>query len=306
VTSCPPNTYPNLTINSCNSCNITCGTCTGPLACETCKSGFFLSGTECLPCDTSCLTCNGVASNNCLTCTSGSYLINELNTCSTCTTTQYFDQTKQLCIFICSANQYYDEISQICQNCDISCETCKGISRNCTSCSPNSLLKITSNFGTCIDNCTSNQYLSDYTCFPCDIRCSGCLGPSNSNCTACSSDYFLNISTNQCTNLCPLISQYYDKSLKTCKDCNNTCLTCSGPAYNQCLSCFPAFYYFPSATTCGSICPILGYYIKNNLCETCDSTCKTCKGSLNTNCLSCFSNLYLVNGTCVKIFVNLF
>lgn len=42
--------------------------------------------------------------------------------------------------------------------------------------------------------------------------------------------------------------------LNSCKNCDDTCLTCSGPAYNECLSCDPAVGFLRGklCTACNS------------------------------------------------------
>ena len=48
----------------------------------TCPDGSFSTGQECSPCSSSCQTCNGPSSNNCIVCAAGQSLFN-----SSCVTT---------------------------------------------------------------------------------------------------------------------------------------------------------------------------------------------------------------------------
>lgn len=81
---------------TCDACSLDCGNCTtgASSSCSDCRSGkvflgnitgkycladcpnyyYYRSGTNCLDCYTTCKTCGGVNSNNCLTCISGLYL----------------------------------------------------------------------------------------------------------------------------------------------------------------------------------------------------------------------------------------
>ncbi len=80
--------------------------------------------------------------------------------------------------------------------------------------------------------------------------------------------------------------------------CNVTCLTCSGPASTNCLSCPIGtnlqgtvcilncpFYTMPATRTCVTSCPT-NYYINtyNNYCEICALECQTCINS--TDCVT--------------------
>ena len=128
--SCPLNTY-FLTTNSscvacdvdgyfisgnnCTQCDSSCLTCNGALAtnCLSCPSSpvatyllssnhsciacnadhYFISGSECLQCDSSCLTCDGELATNCLSCLSSpvaTYLLSSNHSCVACNTDRYF------------------------------------------------------------------------------------------------------------------------------------------------------------------------------------------------------------------------
>ena len=127
-------------------CDPTCCTCNGtaPTNCLTCNlkgvypyfmktnntctsicpttGGYFInsSGT-CKLCNSTCLTCNGAASTNCLTCnTSGAY--------------PYFMNTNKTCISACPTNGYYNQKDSICYACSTNCTTCVNIATNCLSC----------------------------------------------------------------------------------------------------------------------------------------------------------------------------
>eukprot|EP00357_Protocruzia_adherens_P034464 CAMPEP_0115039714 /NCGR_PEP_ID=MMETSP0216-20121206/44292_1 /TAXON_ID=223996 /ORGANISM="Protocruzia adherens, Strain Boccale" /LENGTH=330 /DNA_ID=CAMNT_0002420605 /DNA_START=486 /DNA_END=1478 /DNA_ORIENTATION=+ len=41
----------------------------------------------------------------------------------------------------------------------------------------------------CSPGCSRDEYYSDYRCKPCDESCSGCVGPSSSECITCTSGY---------------------------------------------------------------------------------------------------------------------
>ena len=81
--------------------------------------GYVISGSQCLPCDSTCLTCNGTAPDNCLTCVSGKYFFPDNNTCLDCTAPGYF----------------INQETQQCDICDSSCKTCnEKTPTSCLSC----------------------------------------------------------------------------------------------------------------------------------------------------------------------------
>ena len=122
--------------------------------------------------------------------------------------------------------------------------------------------------------------------------------------------------------------------------CYNSCLTCDGPEYTNCLSCNSSLgYYFfenecvtecpsnydqnPETSLCESIvtcnseeslynaecvteCPSHYYShfdteIFMNKCDLCNNNCSNCSGSLETECLTCNEeNYYFSNKKCLK------
>ena len=86
-----------------------------------------------------------------------------------------------------------------------------------------------------------------------------------------------------CYSSCPV--QYYeDSGSGLCLVCDWSCQTCSGPAFNSCMSCVAGSVLINSI--CYSSCPANTY---SNLCLPCDSSCLTCMGSSANSCLSCSS-----------------
>ena len=130
-----------------------------------CPTGFYSSegNTECLPCDSSCLSCtNGTA---CLQCKS-TYPVK-------------VGPSASLCYNTCPALTYLN--SERCLDCDSSCSNCSGpSSQNCTSCNASYFLDLvtpTADSGSCIK---------------CDPSCNTCLGPTGNDCTSCTSPLILN------------------------------------------------------------------------------------------------------------------
>lgn len=78
-----------------------------------------------------------------------------------------------------------------------------------------------------------------------------------------------------------------------CVSCHSSCLTCSGTASTNCLTCESPNYFYLG--TCRPVCPIVGFYGKNETrtCEPCDSSCLSCAAELNSNCTACNSTTFL-------------
>lgn len=88
-------------------------------------------------------------------------------------------------------------------------------------------------------------------------------------------------------NQCDCLDFFYDNNVALCVACHPSCKTCSGPAFNQCLSC-------PSSSNRVSTpssfqCPCLANFYDNNVtvCVACNPSCKTCNGTNSNQCLTC-------------------
>ncbi len=101
---------------------------------------------------------------------------------------------------------------------------------------------------------------------------------------------------------CDISTKWNDAG--TCTDCDPNCLTCSGSASNNCLTCATPMILNSTTKVCE--CPANQVKTSPSVCTNCDSTCATCNGILNTNCLSCKTPdvQNLVNGQCYCINTN--
>jgi len=134
------------------------------------------------------------------------------------------------------------------------------------------------------------------------LYCKTCDGPSISNCLSCIPSLFLQYSpgSSTCESRCP-DGNYSDYLLNTCPPCNSSCVKCSGPTSNDCLSCEVDKFLlvWNGSSTCVSECPSTHYTDLDRMCQTCDSSCLTCNGSTTKNCLSCTYPRYFVDNQCV-------
>jgi hypothetical protein len=105
LSTCPTGNYLSEVDSSCSTCT---------------QTGWFISGTMCRRCYSSCLTCSGSLSTNCLSCdfsNLGLSLIQNQGTCGTCTSGTFRSS------------------SNVCTNCDPTCKECSGpLDYHCTAC----------------------------------------------------------------------------------------------------------------------------------------------------------------------------
>jgi len=124
---------------------------------------------QCSQCHTTCKTCNGAASWNCLT----------------CLLPLYFESGPKTCVVTCSIGEYPRDSDATCDSCDPSCNTCTGPNpTDCATCiSPNFLTST----GTCSPTCNSNQFpkTSNRVCTACDHTCTTCSAATSSDCVTC-------------------------------------------------------------------------------------------------------------------------
>ena len=300
--------YQDTIAQTCNTCDLSCQTCTGAAAtnCLTCNTGKYLLAANnscvacdvdgyyqdtlaqtCEACDTSCQTCSGSAATSCVSCPTGKYLLASNSSCVSCDVDGY----------------YQDTIAQSCNTCDSSCETCNGTAAiNCLSCDTGKYLLATNN--SCV-SCDVDGYYQDtltQTCNVCDPDCQTCNGSSASNCLSCYTGKYLIVAIHSCVS-CTENGYYLDSATQTCNTCDPDCETCSGPSATNCLSCHTGKYLLTANNSCVS-CNVNGYYqdTSTQTCNTCDASCQTCSGSSDTNCLSCYTGKYLLasNNSCVS------
>ena len=172
-------------------------------------------------------------------------------------------------------------------------------------------------------------------CGNCNSACTKCFGTSSTQCTACSSGYYLQPSSTSCQISCPP-GYWKDDTNRICTACHSACSACSGPNSNQCSTCNPGYflqgttcaachlacsvctgaldsqcsacktnYYLqpePSDTTCLDSCPSIRYWPDpaTNTCEECHSFCSECSGPNSNECSSCSSGYFLQGAsTCI-------
>ena len=231
------------TWNQCSLCASSCVTCSGPGTnqCTSCSTGNPVNGV----CPTTCV--NATWNGSACVCWSGYNLINGV--CQVCDVNSAYSTSAATCI----CNTGYYGTWNLCSPCDSSCLTCSGPSSNqCNSCKPNA----TWNGSTCI--CWSGFNFINGACQQCDVN----------------SVYSASAATCICNN------GYYG-TWNQCNLCDSTCLTCSGPATNECTTCASGA---PISGVCSTTC-IAGQYVLNNVCVACTPNCILCY--TGTSCAAC-------------------
>ncbi|CAD8093460.1 unnamed protein product [Paramecium primaurelia] len=284
TTLCPDKFYGKTDTFICESCINGCLKCINPFDCQYCDENFFLNtlnsinnclavcpdgyfgavtARACRQCDPGCKTCKGSTQSDCIICSAGRF--------------NYMGD----CIATCPAGTFLDTVNMRCDTCSQGCSTCTAIGMgNCTTCEFGYLFY---NKG-CYITCPTGSYKTGTTCTSCISNCSVCN--DSISCQRCNdSTFYTGI---LCTTSC-LSNQYGDTLTRTCKQCDPSCLTCSGAKIDNCLSCNTTFLF---SNSCNQYCPD-GYYADTSTktCRNCISTCVTCLNP--TSCSSCTQGSFL-------------
>ena len=322
--------------NTCVKCHATCATCSGPL-------------------ETNCLTCGstqplweeGKCVTKCAAATAVKYI--DATGRKSC---------KADCEvgFVVDTDGYCKACHSTCEQCSstssTSCTLCdsKGpypllVSGKCLATCPAGTTRFegSNGFKTCKSSCGDGFVLNSATgyCLQCDQNCQSCDAKDQSKCLSCAyaSTYPYLVGTT-CAAFCPAgfyqmndkarqehrcvkscgEGYYIDIMTSNCAECHSTCLTCSGPGAQDCLSCedltkTPFFLHGSchaacpkgfegkksgSTRFCKSICES-GHYFdgSSEVCMACPETCSECTS--DTMCTKCAdASPYMHEGSCLS------
>jgi len=212
---------------------------------------------RCLPCDSTCLECDGPLSNQCILCNGYLYDGQCVDICPNDTFINDLDNNNRSCVTICPSNSFFFISERVCiANCenssfigyfnDINNGTCGICNENCLTCtitSTNCIICKNDLFlwqNTCVTTCPPSTFLeiSGISCGTCELTCSLCEGTS-SNCSGCQNGYYLDNIANICATNCPL-GFYPDIENLICEACGDYCLQCQNSS--SCENCIQGYY----------------------------------------------------------------
>ncbi|KAL4472466.1 hypothetical protein ABPG74_018415, partial [Tetrahymena malaccensis] len=175
--------------------------------------------------------------------------VNQYDNCLSC---YQIDQNPPNCD--CNLSNYFVNKNNQCQACSYKCSNCKTSSEFCLACSNN---RIDPPGCYCMDNYIEiNNQCQIQTC---DLKCLTCHSLT-SNCVTCKNGRenppICNCKTNFIENIdgtCTLckFGDYYDKSTKSCQQCDIECLGCTEQASN-CLACRSSLIQTKNKCSCQS------------------------------------------------------
>lgn len=217
----------------------------GRLCVEECPLGTYEipSTRECAPCFEACVGgCAGPLP-----------YVNTSHGCLECSRVELDRNNQQVaCLRTgCAARTYPDFLvdpigdlpseSEVCRPCDELCAACFGAGTTLDIC-PVCAFATRLDEG-CIQQCDNfTEYFQSTTrfCLPCDPACSGCDGPTSSDCIQCASDFVKDVSDVDVTSFicreeCSLDD--FISSGNVCEDCHALCEQCVGPGATNCTSC---------------------------------------------------------------------
>ncbi|KAK7135464.1 hypothetical protein R3I94_014205 [Phoxinus phoxinus] len=291
VSVCPLETHGNQTSGRCEGCSAGCLTCQDAHKCLKCKDGsLYLQDGKCVPeckrgypeadachsCAAGCASCHGEASY-CLSCEED-YL-----------------RLKHTCVHHCPSRHFVKD--GVCELCPNSCAECDQTGK-CSECAPFYFL----HEDQCIVDCPKGYFtdVEQKQCMSCHSDCATCDGPDEDDCTSCSNGYLMTYVryNGKCLYRCP--SETYLEGAE-CRECDKSCLTCSGPHPSSCLTCRANM----SRDVNGhceffSDCSLSTFMGEDGQCQSCHKSCLRCSGASEEQCLSCSPNTFLLNQTCVS------
>ena len=288
----------------------------------------------CRQCSSSCSTCIGTNSNNCLSCPENEFLNPMTFVCgTTCETTNgYYKDTMQGACMPCIYGCKECSDSSTCTKCDKSNGYFLAPDKTCITCATDAGKFISTSGDSCLD-CESNCLVCDdaTTCKKCDVSkryylngadCALCpsgstissagnsclqncgvancltCGASASVCQQCDTNngYYLN--SGQCS-LCQIKQGKYLSTGGTCEGCEDNCLECSDGT--TCTKCNKAGGFYLSNADCLACDLKNGKFIPSsgNACSNCESHCLECTSS--TACTKCkvSEGYFLSSGNCI-------
>lgn len=346
LSGCESRKYYSVIGKTCNDCMADCATCTSGTQCSLCDTPNYLyhnltstfdqcetvcpsstyQGTAangiltCFVCDTSCSTCNGGSTSDCLTCSDAAHVLDSTGAKDRYPDEDYVDiiaaaSNIGTCQTACLSND--GPISGVCFDCQSNCAVCS--QGSCSTCSTNYILS----GQTCVINCALM-----YGCSNCDAvdKCTGCDAPffavsatsgtgnvtcalqcldeityvaasTDTSCTTCGTQCATCNSADGFCLTCAADANHADGIGKspsttnalTCnnQNCPTNCKSCTwntGTLAMDCDECMPT-YSFEGDNCILTECLTTEFWTSASGCQACSSQCATCSSA--TGCLTC-------------------
>lgn len=311
TTNCSPGKFFDSRAFECKLCDESCAECNGREAsdCSACYPGHVFSDGHCVP---SVLSCGkgeyfSTETSSCAICPPGCSQCTDSVSCVMCHSgyflhTSQVDQSavnKKLCVKSCPPGFYGDSVGKVCVDCSPFCKTCSSIDF-CITCAKQDIAALD---GVCPQPCADREFYDVTTnkCRSCSGHCKTCT--SETKCTKCTDESLFLSMNGSCTEACPSNTVAdIENHLCMSTECHESCLTCSGPEPDQCLSCSSNRIFNPANRVCVDSCPDGKVLVEDSqdTCIDCSSDCLTCTGVTDSDCLSCKDTaLYLDDHSCV-------
>jgi hypothetical protein len=278
ICQCTDGTYFDNTYMSCSQCMSPCKTCLSrPYYCTSCNNGYTLYGNTCVctnlavcatQCHSSCRTCSGPNSNQCLSCKSSAVYLNNMCNCP---------------------YKSYMSLTGDCLPC---------ADPNCVLCSPTGCAMcengLTASNGVCVCPNPATEIPVNGYCTP--KYTTQCTNPACLSCAADLTTCILLKSGNDLTAPAyPCGSALYRDSTGQCRACHEDCMECNGPYRNNCTYC--KLGYPLDNGVCRGLIANTYYVLRNPV--ACHPTCASCEGAGPNLCRSCYGDSDLVNSACI-------
>lgn len=169
------------------------GKCASCVTEDDCKPNQFLFGQcaelttpQCIDCDSSCASCDGIDKANCTACAEGHFRSND----------------GVECLVECPVGQFVDKTVGQCQSCHETCAACSGRGdTSCTKCYSKSNLFLLESTHQCVSDCGDGFFANDTSqlcqkcslCSPTQFLVASCSKNSDTDCkllTTCNDDEF--------------------------------------------------------------------------------------------------------------------